>query len=200
MSESPNPRTLGSRLARAGLRALGGWEFEGRLPEEAHVVTLAVPHSHNLDGLLLVLLAQSVGLKANWMVKDLWTKAPLGWITKPVGAVPVDREVPGGMVGQMVKQFEQRDAFHLLVPPEGTRSLTEYWKSGFYRIAMQADVPVVPSYLDYSRKRGGLGPAITLTGDKKADMDKIRAFYADAAPVARSPKQFGPIRLKDEEA
>lgn len=198
---STNPKTLGSRLARIGLRLLGGWQFEGQLPDEPHVVMIAVPHSHNLDGLLLVLLTRSVGLKANWMVKDLWTKGPIGWITKPVGAVPVDRETPGGMVKQMVTQFERREFFHLLVPPEGTRSRTEHWKSGFYRIAQEADVPVVPSFLDYSKKRGGLGPAITLTGDRRADMDKIRAFYGDdAASMARSPEKFGPIRLKDEDA
>jgi len=198
MHEPPNPKTVGSRLARAGLRALGGWQFEGGLPDEPRVVTLAVPHSHNLDGLLLVLLTKSVGLNTNWMVKDTWTKGPVGLITKPVGAVAVNRKSPGGLVGQMVEQFNQRDAFHLLIPPEGTRSLTDYWKSGFYRIAMEADVPVVPSFLDYRRKRGGFGPAIILTGDKRVDMDKIRAFYAEAAPMARRPEQVGPIRLKDE--
>ncbi len=198
MCQSPNPKTVRSRVARAGLRALGGWEFEGDLPAEPRVVTLAVPHSHNLDGLLLVLLANSVGLNANWMVKDIWTKGPLGWMTRPVGAIAVNRDAPGGVVEQMVEQFNQSESFHLLVPPEGTRSRTEYWKSGFYRIAMKANVPVVPSFLDYARKRGGFGPAITLTGDKQVDMDEIRAFYADIAPIARRPEQVGPIRLKDE--
>ncbi len=198
MLEPPNPKTMSSRLARAALRLLGGWEFEGGLPPEPRVVTLAVPHTHNLDGLLLVLLAKSVGLNAHWMVKDTWTKGPIGWITKPVGAVAVNRNTPGGVVGQMVDEFEERESFHLLVPPEGTRSRSEYWKSGFYRIALEASVPVVPSFLDYGRKRGGFGPAITLTGDKQNDMDKVRAFYAQALPEARLPAQFGPIRLKDE--
>ncbi len=199
MSESATPKALVSRLSRFGLKVLGGWEFEGRLPEHEHAVMLAVPHSHNLDGLLLVLLTRSIGLKANWMVKDTWTKGPIGWITKPVGAVAVNRKVPGTVVGQMVEQFRQRRVFHLLVPPEGTRSRTEYWKSGFYRIALEADVAVVPTYLDYKNKRGGLGPAINLTGDKRADMDQIRSFYASVGPMARLPENHGPIRLKDED-
>lgn len=200
MPESPNPKTLVSRLCRFALKVLGGWEFEGQLPENPHTVMLAVPHSHNLDGLLLVLLTRSIGLKANWMVKDTWTKGPVGWITKPVGAVAVDRNSPGSVVGQMAEQFQSRPMFHLLVPPEGTRSRTEHWKTGFYRIALEANVPVMPTYLDYRNKRGGLGPPIMLTGEKKSDMDEIREFYAGVAPMARLPQNHGPIRLKDEDS
>jgi 1-acyl-sn-glycerol-3-phosphate acyltransferase len=160
---------------------------------------LAVPHTTNLDGLLLVLLTRSIGLRAHWMVKDVWVKPPFGWLTKRVGAVPVDRSKANGMVGQMAEKFAASDEFILLIPPEGTRSSADHWKSGFYRIAIEANVPLIPAYVDYRSRRGGFGAPITLTGDKRADMDVIRAFYAEAREMAHAPEKFGPMRLSDED-
>ena len=114
------------------------------------------------------------------------------------GGVPIDRSKPTGMVGSMIDAFGQHDRLYLVIPPEGTRSRTEYWKSGFYRIALGAKVPIVPGWLCYRRKRGGFGEAIEVTGDVKGDMDQLRAFYERMQPQPRYPEKFGPIRLKDE--
>lgn len=198
MGSAPKPKTIPAKISRAGLRALRGWAFEGDIPRVKRAVMLAAPHTSNMDGVLLVLLSKSVGMQTHWMVKDEWTRGPIGWATKAVGAVPVDRSQSTGMVDQMVEAFRQREHFHLLVPPEGTRSRAEHWRSGFYRIARAAGVPVIPGYLDYRRKRGGFGEAIELSGDVRADMDEIRAFYAGAAAMARFPEKFGPVRLRDE--
>lgn len=168
------------------------------MPTEPHAVMLAAPHTSNLDGLLLVLLTRSVGMRAYWMVKDTWVKPPMGWLTKRVGAVPIDRKKSNGVVGQMVEEFEQRDRFLLMIPPEGTRSRAEHWKSGFYQIALTAGVPVIPSYVDYRTRRAGFGPAFTLTGDKRVDMDVLREFYRHGAEMAKAPEKFGPIHLRDE--
>ncbi len=199
MSRNPvHPTPRGSRIARFLLKLLGGWRIEtdGFPPDQT--VMLAVPHTTNLDGILLVLVTRSVGLDAHWMVKDFWLKAPFGWVTKRVGAIPVDRRTSTGMVGQMVERFDGDAPFQLLVPPEGTRGLTEQWKSGFYRIALDAGVPVTPTYLDYRRRRAGILDPITLTGDVTADMTAIRAAYPDAKAMARHPDKFGPIRLREE--
>lgn len=189
---------MGSKVARFGLRLLRGWKIEGEVPTESHAVMLAVPHTSNMDGLLLVLLTRSIGLRSNWMVKDTWTKPPMGWLTKRVGAVPVDRSKSNGMVGQMVEMFAERDEFILMIPPEGTRGLTEHWRSGFYQIALDAQVPLIPSYIDYRRRRGGFGAPIELTGDRATDMDAIRAVYPEGAEMAKAEENFGPIRLRDE--
>ncbi len=189
---------MGAKAARVGLRLLRGWKIEGELPTQSHAVMLAVPHTTNMDGLLLVLLTRSVGMGSNWMVKNTWTKPPMGWLTKRVGAVPVDRSQATGMVGQMVEMFSDRDEFVLMIPPEGTRSLAENWRSGFYQIALDADVPVIPAYLDYRTRRGGFLAPIELTGNRSADMDAIRAVYPGAAQMAKDPAKFGPIRLRDE--
>ncbi len=159
-------------LARTTLHR-SGWQFEGGLPPEKKYVALVTPHTSNWDGLLLVALLQSVDLEMEWMIKDTWVKSPLGPVLRRLGAVAIDREHHSNMVQKMVEQFQRRERFVLGIPPEGTRARAPYWKSGFYRIALGAQVPVVPGYLDYARRRAGLGAAIPMTGDMGADMDRI---------------------------
>jgi 1-acyl-sn-glycerol-3-phosphate acyltransferase len=175
-----------------------GWAFETPKPPEKKYVLLCWPHTSNWDGLLLVLLARSIDLQLKWMVKDAWVNGPFGVVTKRVGAVPINRSKSTNVVEQMVEQFAQHDELALAIPPEGTRSRAEHWKSGFYWIALGAKVPVVPGYLDYGTKRAGLGPAITMTGDVRTDMNAIRAFYEKRNPTAADPSKVGPIRLREE--
>jgi 1-acyl-sn-glycerol-3-phosphate acyltransferase len=178
---------------------LVGWRFETeKLPEKKYVL-LAWPHSTNWDGLLLVTLARSIDLHMEWMVKDDWVKGPLGPFMKRLGAVPINRSRSTNVVDQMVAEFERRKEFVLAIPPEGTRARADHWRSGFYRIALGAQVPVAPGYLDFARKRAGIGPAIPMTGDPKVDMDRIRAFYAKVNAVAHDPSKVGPIRLREED-
>ncbi|MGZ3420954.1 MAG: lysophospholipid acyltransferase family protein [Polyangiales bacterium] len=178
---------------------LAGWVFETPKPPEKKYVLLCWPHTSNWDGLLLVALAKSIGLTLEWMVKDSWVKGPLGPVLRRVGAVPINRSKASNMVDQMVAEFARRDELALAIPPEGTRGRVDHWKSGFYRIALGANVPVVPGYLDFARKRAGLGPAITMTGNVKVDMDRIRAFYAKQNPIAHDPSKVGPSRLREED-
>jgi 1-acyl-sn-glycerol-3-phosphate acyltransferase len=198
MPERGDRTSLSARLAQASLRAMGGWRFVGEIPQPRKAVCLAVPHTDNLDGLLLVLLAQSVGMSISWMIKDTWGKPPVGWLVRGVGGVTIDRSKPHGVVDEMIAEFARRDDFHLVIPPEGTRKRVEHWKSGFYHIALGASVPVVPGFLDYRSKHGCFGEPITLTGNIRADMDVLREVYRDAAPMARHPEKFGPIRLREE--
>jgi 1-acyl-sn-glycerol-3-phosphate acyltransferase len=186
-----------ARIATTSLH-LAGWEFEGEPPAIPKYVALAVPHTSNWDGLLLVTLLQSVGLDMQWMIKDDWVKGPMGPVLRKVGAIGIDRAHAKNVVQQMIAEFDRRDHFVLGIPPEGTRGRAPHWKSGFYHIALGAKVPVVPGYLDYGRKRAGLGAPITMTGDVRADMDRLRAFYADMRPTALRPGDFGPIRLREE--
>jgi 1-acyl-sn-glycerol-3-phosphate acyltransferase len=115
---------------------------------------------------------------------------------RAAGGIPVVRHRRGNLVEQAAQLLRDSDALALVVPSEGTRGYVPHWKSGFYHIARAADVPIVMGYLDYSRKRGGFGPELIPTDDVRADMEEIRAFYADK--VGRHPEQTGEIRLKEE--
>ena len=136
-------------------------------------------------------------IPVRWMGKHTLFKAPFGPFFKALGGIPIIRHRPGGVVGQMVEHFENNESLVLMVPAEGTRSHVDYWKSGFYHIARGANVPVVLSYLDFSTKVGGIGPAIELTGDYAADMDKIREFYSGKHGLR--PENAGVIRLREED-
>ena len=184
-------------LSSLSLR-LAGWQFETDGPAVPRCVVLAVPHTSNWDGVLLLALARSIDLQISWMIKDDWLRGPMGLLLRRLGAVGIDRRKASNVVQAMIDELGRRDRLALVIPPEGTRGRTEHWKSGFYHIARGAGVPVVPGYLDFGRKRAGLGDPIDLTGDVRADMDTIRAFYARMAPIARVPADVGPIRLRDE--
>jgi 1-acyl-sn-glycerol-3-phosphate acyltransferase len=187
---------LRNRIGSAYLR-LSGWRLEGERPTEKKFVVIATPHTSNWDGAALLALAESIGQPLSWMVKSDLVRGP-GAVLKHVGAIPIDRGGSHDVVAQMIEEFRRRDELVLVIPPEGTRGRAEYWKSGFYHIARGADVPVRLGYLDFARKRGSFGPAMRLTGDVRADMDHIRAFYARQRPVACYPANVGPIRLREE--
>lgn len=186
---------MGTWLANAILK-LTGWVAEGGRPTVPRYVLIAAPHTSNWDLLYLVCMAWVFDVKIRFMAKHVLFRWPLGWFMRRLGGVPVVRHRSGNMVEQMAEVIREADELGLVIPAEGTRGYVPHWKSGFYHIAVEAQVPIVPSYLDYSRKRAGFGPPIVPSGDVRADMDQIRAFYADK--VGLYPDQFGEVRLKEE--
>jgi 1-acyl-sn-glycerol-3-phosphate acyltransferase len=182
-------------LARAFLK-ITGWTVDGGRPAARRHVLIAAPHTSNWDLAYLLAFAWLVDLRISWMGKQQLFHPPIGWLMRALGGIPVERHKRGDMVGQMARVIEQAESISLVVPAEGTRAYVPYWKSGFYHIARQAEVPIVLSYLDYSRRIGGFGPAIIPTGDVSSDMEDIRNFYADKK--GKYPELFGEVRLKDE--
>lgn len=183
--------------ARALLRA-GGWRIGSPPPALERCVIVAAPHTAIADGFWMLTFAYWWGWRINWLVKHTVMTNPLARrFLQRTGAVPIDRRAPRGTVAQLVETFAERDHLLLAISPEGTRSLRPHWKSGFYRIAVEADVPICLSYLDYGRKEAGFGPCLVPTGDVAADMERIRAFYANI--TARHPELFSPARLPEED-
>jgi 1-acyl-sn-glycerol-3-phosphate acyltransferase len=189
--------TIQQRVARRILRMVG-WRTEGEPPEQQRYVLIAAPHTSNWDFPLMLLMAIRFRVPIHWLGKESLFRPPAGWLLRRLGGVPVRRGEPSQLVAQMAGVFADRAVFVLAVPPCATRSYSDHWKSGFYRIAEAASVPVVCSYLDYATKIGGFGPAIVPSSDVRADMDVVRAFYA--GKQGRYPDQVSEIRLRDEAA
>ncbi|MCH7549879.1 MAG: lysophospholipid acyltransferase family protein [Candidatus Krumholzibacteriota bacterium] len=186
---------MGKWLARWILER-AGWKIDSGAPPEKRFVLVCAPHTSNWDFLYFILIITFVGVKISWIGKHVLFAPPLGWIMRRLGGIPVERRLRGDVVSRMTRIFAEREEFALAIAAEGTRSRTSHWRSGFYHIARAANVPVVPGYLDYSRRRGGFGPAIYLTGDIPHDMDGFREFFADK--VGRHPEKFGEVRLREE--
>ncbi len=161
-------------------------------------VLVAAPHTSNWDFFLMLAMAWQSGLSPRWMGKKEMFSGPLGPVFRALGGIPVDRKNPGSVVADVTAHAGTVASLALVVPAEGTRAKGDYWKSGFYRIARDANIPIVLSYLDGPTRSGGFGPVMYATGDVKADMDLIRAFYADKGGV--KPKNKTEPRLRDEES
>jgi len=174
-----------------------GWRVEGGVPANKHMLIIAAPHTSNWDALFLLGAAYSFGIKVNWLVKNSFFVPVLAQMITYFGGVPVDRSRATNMVSRLADQIRNSDGTNLVVPPAGTRSYTEYWKSGFYRIALEANIPGVCGYLDYDRKVAGLGLTFELSGEVKADMARIREFYEPL--VGKYPDQKSRVLLKEEE-
>lgn len=177
---------------------LAGWSAEGAPPAIPKYVLIAAPHTSNWDLFWMLLLAAHFELSPRFMAKHTLFRGPMGWVMRAVGGIPIARHRAGDVVTRSVEAFAASDALALMVPAEGTRARAEYWKSGFYRIAREAGVPIVPSFLDYARKAGGFGEPFHPTGDVRADMDRVRVFYADK--TGKYPACFGEVRLREEDA
>ncbi len=177
-------------IARFLLR-LGGWTAVGDVPKARKAVLIGAPHTSNWDGFWALVYITAIGLEVKFFVKDSMFWFPLGALLRAFGAIPLNRKKPGSSVNEAIAEFDRHEQFYFGLAPEGTRSKTPGWKSGFYRIAEGAGVPVVFGFFDYSNRRLGLGPTITLTGDKDADLEIIRSFYSSLE--GRCPEKTCPI-------
>lgn len=176
--------------------AMAGWRVSGEVPPPGKYVMIAAPHTSNWDLLLMLGVAASLGIRVSWMGKAEIFRWPFAGLMRWLGGVPVKRHVATNMVEQMVEVFAAAQDLILAVPPEGTRSRADHWRSGFYHIAQGANVPVITGFLDYGTKTTGVGPLVKLSGDVGADMDRFRSFYGGMR--GKRPEKQGPIRLQAE--
>ena len=154
-----------------------GWTAVGDIPASPKYVLIASPHTSNWDFPYVLGLFDALGVEAHFMAKASIFRWPFGTFMREVGGVPVDRAAAGDMVSQMVAEFARRDQNVLTIAPEGTRNSVSQWRTGFYRIAHGAGVPIVCGFMDYARNVGGLGPVIIPTGDYEKDMAPAFEFY-----------------------
>jgi 1-acyl-sn-glycerol-3-phosphate acyltransferase len=186
-------------LAKIYLK-LWGFELVGFRPSEKKFVILAGPHTSNWDVPLMLSAAAIYGIRVRWIGKHTLFYWPYGWFMRLIGGVPVDRRSSHNYVEQMADVIGKSETFALLITPEGTRSRSEYWKSGFYHIARAANVPIALAYMDFKIRKLGIVEVVYPTGDIDADFEIIHRLYHNKNGLY--PECFGPVRLrpKDEPA
>ncbi len=176
---------------------LTGWRAAGELPDLKKFVVIVAPHTSNWDLPVCVMFSFVLRLRGYWFGKHTIFWPPLGWILRAYGGIAIDRRSHHSFVYRAASLFKERDVLVLAIAPEGTRAYTEYWKSGFYHIAVEAGVPIALAFLDFKHKRCGIGAVVYPTGNIKEDMDKIRDFYSRVEP--RHPALRSAVRLREED-
>lgn len=176
-------------LSTKALKSLG-WTLTGSMPGDTpKSVVIAAPHTSNWDFPYTLTVAFAMGLNIQWMGKKQLFYFPFKHTMLWLGGIPVDRAQSTNLVAASVDTLlASPHDLHLVVPPEGTRSQSRHWKTGFYYIALGAQVPIVLGYMDFAQKKSGLGDAFMPTGDLEADMVLIKAFYAPFK--GKNPDQF----------
>lgn len=161
------------------LLKLIGWRTVNEVPSLDKCIVVGAPHTSNWDFFLFLLLSFKMKYNTHWMGKDALFSFPIKRLMIRLGGIPVDRSKVNNVVEQMADYFNSVDQLSVIMTPEGTRDKTVRWKTGFYHIAIAANVPLVLGYVDSSAKTIGFGPVFYPTGDIDADLEKIQAFYAD---------------------
>jgi 1-acyl-sn-glycerol-3-phosphate acyltransferase len=191
-------KLVGSAFARAVMRFAGWRLFADGLPARQGVIVV-YPHTSNWDFIWAMLAKWAIGMHVTFWGKATLFDVPLfGRWLRWVGGIPVLRDAPNGVVGQMaqrVREARQNDEFMwLALSPEGTRELTLGWRSGFRQVALQAGVPVVLAYIDYARREVGLDSAWRLSADAEADMARFEERLGGR--VGKRPALAAPVRLR----
>ena len=182
-------------FARLVLR-LTRWRTVGEVPSTG--ILVGAPHTSNWDWVAMLLMMWSGGVPPRVLIKAEIMRTPLGRILRANGGISLDRQHPGAVVRDLLAEATSGEPFLLIIAAEGTRKKRDYWKSGFYRIARQTGLPISLGFIDGPTRTMGFGPSLRPSGDVVADMDLIRAFYADKHGI--HPQRRTEPRLREENA
>jgi 1-acyl-sn-glycerol-3-phosphate acyltransferase len=162
-----------------------GWKTEGGLPEnEKKFVIIVVPHTSNWDFLLGVVIRGAMGFKANFLGKDSLFNGPFGFFFRSLGGIPVDRNASQNMVEQVVGEVNKRKSFILAIAPEGTRGKVKKWRTGFYYIALKAEIPIIMCQFDFEFRVARFLKPFYPTGNAEKDLTYIKGQFKNIKGLA----------------
>lgn len=178
-----------------GVLSLFGWRTVYKPPTEPKGIILVYPHTSNWDFMIGILFSYGYGLGASWIAKHSAFRWPLGPVLRRMGGIPIDRRKARGTIGAMVEAYRESDSLWIAITPEGTRSHTNHWKSGFYRIALAADVPCALGFIDFKTRTVSIATYVRFTGQTEKDLDVLRKFFAGKRGLHREKE--GEIRFRE---
>ncbi len=180
-------RWLLPAFGRAMMR-LTGWTFRGTLPDLPKFVIIVAPHTSNWDFAIGVFALFALDLESQWFGKASLFRPPMGFLMRMIQGRPVRRDSPEGVVAQVAAAVRAEPNFVLTITPEGTRKSVDHWRTGFYRIALAAGVPVVPVSFDWGQREIGINAPVHASGNLEADVGAMQALYRPE--MARHPEGF----------
>ena len=161
---------------------ISGWKLNIGWPKGVKkAVLIAIPHTSNWDVLYARAAFYLMDIPVRFTIKKEVMVGPLGWLIKSLGGIAIDRKrIPGGRkqtyTEAMTNMLKEAEELVIMVTPEGTRSYAPKWKTGFYHVALGADVPIVVGYLDYKKKEAGIGPVIYPNGLMQEQIEEMMVF------------------------
>lgn len=184
--------SIKGRLCR-GILGLFGWKCRDIDNRPIRAVVIGYPHTSNWDFIVGILTMNALDLNAKWAGKDSLFWGPMGWFMKWLGGIPVNRRDRTGLVSRLADQLRHLERFNMIITPEGTRSYTEGWKTGFYRLALMLDVPVLCGVIDFEKKETGIIGCIKLSGNMESDLQDIAVIFEGTS--GKFPHKASPIRF-----
>jgi 1-acyl-sn-glycerol-3-phosphate acyltransferase len=177
-----------SRFVGRTIMTLTGWKFEGSIPDEPKFVMIIAPHTSNWDFVVGLWAYFALGFRGSFLGKHTIFRWPLGVFMRWLGGIPVERSVSRDRVSESVQAFQSAEKLVLIIAPEGTRKFVPEWKTGFYHVAHNACVPIVPVVFDFGRRIIAILPAFRTTGNRDADIGALQDRYRGIK--GRHPENF----------
>lgn len=174
-------------LSRMILKLMG-WKVDVTVPDYPKCIICVAPHTSNWDFIIGKLAYASIGRKACFLMKEQWFFFPLGLVFKAMGGIPVPKKRGSALSAEIVNRFHHSERLALAITPEGTRSLTSKWRTGFLHIALDARVPILLGVIDFGKKLVTITDTFNPTADIDADIAKIKSYYRGA--IGRHPEKF----------
>lgn len=165
-----------------------GWKIVGQTEYPAKCVICVAPHTSNFDLFIGLIVYTAMGRRSYFFIKKDWFFFPMNLFFKVLGGIPVDRSKKSSLTEQIAAEFKKRDRFQIAITPEATRKPNPEWKKGFYFIALEAQVPIVPVKLDYGKKEVEFKKVFYPTGDVDTDINSIKDLFIGT--TARHPERF----------
>lgn len=185
------------RLPILAIWYLQGWRVEAELPDIDKAVVIAVPHTSYWDYYNMTMMALQMRRRPRTTTKHTLFRFPVGPIIRALGCIPINREQALRAVDWMAGLLDSEKRMILVITAEGTRQKTRFWKSGFYYVALKANVPIVCGYIDYKRKRIGADFVLHPTGDIQKDFERIRDYYMRYGRNGKYPDQVSDLAIKE---
>ena len=174
---------------------LAGWELIKKTPPVPKYMLIGAPHTTNWDFIIALLVMAALGAKPHWIGKDTLFRGIMGPIMRGLGGISVERGARKNFVGQIIDTYNENEHLVITLAPEGTRKYVDHWKSGFYYIAQGAQVPIAMGFVNFARKKCGIGGFFTPSGNLAEDMKILQEFYAKSAK-GKFPENQASIRFK----
>ena len=172
---------------------LSGWKTEITVPYRDKAIICVVPHTSNWDFIIGLIAYRAIGRKACFLMKEFWFFFPLNYILKSLGGIPVRRDTRNSMTLTIADDFKSCTRLNLAITPEGTRKPVDQWKTGFLRIAYNANVIIQLGLIDYLEKKVVITTEYEPTGYIETDLLNIKTYYSQFGKVARHPQNFKSI-------